>query len=51
MQLIYLEGDTWETLRENWRPGHGKERKLSIEVCYGVNDHCGQLGLTLWEQV
>ena len=51
MQSIYLEGDPWETLRENWKPGHVKELKLSIEVCYGVNDHCGQLGLTLGASV
>ena len=36
MQLIYLEGDPWETLG-SWKPGHGKERSLSIKVHYGVN--------------
>ena len=37
MQLIYLEGDPWETLGENWKPGQGTERSLSIKVHYGVN--------------
>ena len=41
MQLVYFKGDPWETLGEDWKPGHGKERSLSIKVHYGVNYHCG----------